>query len=94
MFGFFISNDSRIIFVLKDNSSNRSSNNIFNNKIEGETEKEKEMLKTYDNIDNINANTIDNKTIDDISNIKEQNIQKNEESIKINKSEINSNNKH
>ena len=87
------SNDRRI-FVLKDNSSNRSSNNIFNNKIEGETEKEKEMLKTYDNIDNINSNTIDNKTIDDISNIKEQNIQKNEESIKINKSEINSNNKH
>ena len=86
------SKDKKIFVLKENNSSSRSTRNIFNNKAEDEFEKEKEVLKTYDNIDNIN--TINNKIIEEISNKKQQKLQKDEESVKKNKSEISSNNKY
>ena len=79
----------RKIFILKENNSSRSTKNIFNNRINKETEKEKEMRKTYDKQNDININNINNQIIEKNSTIEPKHQKEEDNSIKINKIEIN-----
>ena len=76
----------RKIFILKENNNSRSTKNIFNNKINKETEKE--MKNTYDNTNNININNINNQIIDKNLTIEPKHQKEEENTIKINKIEI------
>ena len=80
------SNEKRI-FLFKDNNSSRSSKNIFNKKMNIENEKELIMKNTYDNSEDLKK---DNQLI--VSDIKEleQKPDQKEESLNLNKIQMNS----
>ena len=88
------SGDQNKIFFLREYNSSRSTKNIFYNKIKEEPEKEVAMKKTYDETDNISVNNINNQIFNDKSNLNiNPKNEKEPETIKINKLEINSVNK-
>ena len=79
--------NDKLIYVLKENNTSRSSKNIFNIKMNLETEKEKLMKNTYDNTEDLNKI---NKAVINDSIKEEQKNEKEDDILKLSKIHTNS----
>ena len=79
--------NDKLMYVLKENNTSRSSKNIFNIKMNLETEKEKLMKNTYDNTEDLNKI---NKAVINDSIKEEQKNEKEDDILKLSKIHTNS----